>query len=59
MAEPASAGPADLMRMHVTAPIPKLPEALAAHQPLLDKMLAKEPDDRFKSAADLVGSITL
>jgi len=55
----ASAGPADLMRMHVTAPIPKLPEALAAHQPLLDEMLAKEPDDRFKSAADLVGSITL
>ena len=54
-----SAGPAELMRMHVTAPIPKLPEALAAHQPLLDKMLAKEPEDRFRSAADLVGSITL
>ena len=55
----ATAGPADLMRMHVTAPIPKLPEALAAHQPLLDKMLAKEPGDRFRSAADLVASITL
>jgi serine/threonine-protein kinase PpkA len=53
------AGPADLMRMHVTAPIPKLPEALAAHQPLLDRMLAKDANDRFKSAADLVGSITL
>src|SRR6185295_9675545 len=55
----ASAGPADLMRMHVTAPVPKLPEALAAHQPLLERMLAKDPADRFKSASDLVGSITL
>ena len=54
-----SAGPADLMRMHVIAPVPRLPEALAAHQPLLDKMLAKEPKDRFQSASDLVGSITL
>jgi serine/threonine-protein kinase PpkA len=47
------------MRMHVTAPVPRLPDALAAHQPLLDKMLAKEPKDRFQSASDLVGSITL
>ena len=54
-----SAGPADLMRMHVIAPVPRLPDALAAHQPLLDKMLAKEPKDRFQSASDLVGSITL
>jgi serine/threonine-protein kinase PpkA len=54
-----SSGPADLMRMHVTAPVPRLPDALAAHQPLLDKMLAKEPKDRFQSASDLVGSITL
>ncbi len=54
-----TAGPADLMRMHVTAPVPKLPAALAAHQPLLDRMLAKDPADRFRSAADLVGSITL
>jgi len=55
----ASAGPADLMRMHVTAPVPKLPEGLATHQPLLERMLAKDPADRFKSASDLVGSITL
>ena len=45
--------------MHVTAPPPTLPEALAAHQPLLERMLAKDPADRFKSASDLVGSITL
>src|SRR5438477_468766 len=32
-----SAGPADLMRMHVTAPVPKLPEPLAMHQPLQER----------------------
>jgi serine/threonine-protein kinase PpkA len=54
-----TAGPADLMRMHVTAPVPRLPEALAVHQPLLERMLAKEPSDRFQSAADLAATITL
>jgi len=54
-----SAGPADLMRMHVTAPVPRLPDALAMHQPLLDRMLAKKPDDRFQSTADLAASITM
>jgi serine/threonine-protein kinase PpkA len=54
-----TAGPADLMRMHVQAPVPRLPAELAAHQPLLEKMLAKEPKDRFQSASDLVASITL
>jgi serine/threonine-protein kinase PpkA len=54
-----SAGPADLMRMHVTAPVPRLPDALAMHQPLLDRMLAKKPEDRFQSTADLAASITM
>ena len=53
-----SAGPADLMRMHVTEPPPRLPAELAMHQPLLDRMLAKEPVDRFQSAADLCASIS-
>jgi serine/threonine-protein kinase PpkA len=54
-----SAGPADLMRMHVSAPVPKLPESLAMHQPLLGRMLAKDPDERFQSAAELCATITL
>src|SRR5512138_1443017 len=54
-----NAGPADLMRMHVQAPVPSLPEALAMHQPLLERMLAKDPGDRFQSAADLAATITL
>src|SRR5947207_13895612 len=46
------AGPADLMRMHVTAPPPTLPAALAGHQALLDRLLAKAPNDRSQSASD-------
>src|SRR5205809_1975426 len=54
-----SAGPAELMRMHVVAPPPRLPAELAAHQGLLERMLAKEPKPRFPSASDLAASITL
>src|SRR5437588_284879 len=45
--------------LRITAPVPRLPEALAMHQPLLERMLAKEPSDRFQSAADLAATITL
>ncbi|HDR14331.1 MAG TPA: serine/threonine protein kinase, partial [Desulfobacteraceae bacterium] len=31
---------------HVQDPVPRLPEHLAKYQPLLDKLLAKDPDDR-------------
>jgi serine/threonine-protein kinase PpkA len=53
-----SAGPADLMRMHVTEPPPRLPAELAMHQPLLNRMLAKDPGERFQSAADLCATIS-
>jgi hypothetical protein len=29
------------------------------HQPLLERMLAKDAEDRFQSAADLAATITL
>jgi serine/threonine-protein kinase PpkA len=45
--------------MHVQAPVPQLPDELAAHQRLLNRMLAKEPQDRYQSASDLCASITL
>ena len=38
---------------HSNAPIPRLPAALSKHQPLLDKLLAKQPDDRLQTAAEL------
>ena len=37
---------------HVTEPVPKLPPRLAFAQPLMDQLLAKNPEDRFQSGAE-------
>lgn len=39
---------------HVHEPIPDLSKNLVKYQPLLNKLLAKNPDDRFQSATQLV-----
>jgi DNA-binding response OmpR family regulator/tRNA A-37 threonylcarbamoyl transferase component Bud32 len=46
--------PSELFHAHLNAPIPRLPAKLAAFQPLLDGLLAKDPDDRFQSTEDLL-----
>lgn len=38
---------------HVNEPVPKLPEKLSKYQHLLNKMLAKSPDDRFQNSTQL------
>ena len=43
--------------MHITQPIPVLPEHLAALQPLLSRMLAKQPEDRFQNGQILADTI--
>jgi FixJ family two-component response regulator len=45
---------AQLISMHLNAPIPKLPESLIKYQPLIDGLLAKDPDERFQSANDVI-----
>jgi serine/threonine protein kinase len=42
--------PMAIIYLHRKAPVPQLPENLALLQPLLQKLLAKEPADRFESA---------
>ena len=44
--------PMAIIYMHRNAPLPKLPEELAELQPLLNKLLGKRPDDRFKNAGE-------
>ena len=43
--------------MHITQPIPILSERLQALQPLLNKMLAKQPDERFQNGAAVADAI--
>ncbi len=46
--------PIDIIVAHVTSRIPRLPQALRAYQTLLERMIAKVPDERFDCAASLV-----
>lgn len=39
---------------HIREPIPSLPDQLQRYQALLDRMMAKDPQERFGSAADMV-----
>jgi serine/threonine protein kinase len=43
-----------LLHQHLTAPIPRLPRAVAHLQPLLDRLLAKDPPARVPSGQALV-----
>ena len=48
-----NANPAAVVNMHVNAPIPTLPGRLAGYQSILDRLLAKSPEDRFQSAREI------
>ncbi|HEX2565361.1 MAG TPA: serine/threonine-protein kinase [Burkholderiales bacterium] len=51
--------PARLAQLHMNAPLPQLPERLAGYQPILDRLLAKKPADRFQSARELFALIAI
>lgn len=42
---------------HISAPIPKLPMQYLAYQKIIDKLLAKDPDQRYQRGRDLVAAI--
>ena len=50
---------AGLVTMHVHGPIPQLPQRLSGYQPILDRLLAKRPEDRFQSARELFATIAI
>lgn len=43
----------ELLKQHILAPVPRLPPAYLAYQPLINGLLAKSPEDRFPSAAEV------
>jgi serine/threonine protein kinase len=44
--------------MHLTDPIPKLPEYLqAVFQPIIDKLMAKVPDERYQNGEDIIKTL--
>ncbi|MCC6611495.1 MAG: protein kinase [Burkholderiales bacterium] len=50
--------PSALAYQHVHAPVPRLPARLAGYQSLIDRLMAKQPEERFESAHDLFAHIT-
>ncbi len=40
--------------MHINDPIPQLRATLATYQPSIDRLLAKDPDDRYQTGAKLI-----
>ena len=44
----------EILQHHVGSPPPRLPEELAGFQPVIDKLLAKRPNDRYDTAAELI-----
>jgi tRNA A-37 threonylcarbamoyl transferase component Bud32/FixJ family two-component response regulator len=52
-------GPAGLVYQHVHGPVPRLPTRLAGYQGILDRMLAKAPEERFQSARELFAMIAI
>jgi serine/threonine protein kinase len=46
-----------LFEMHKTAPIPRLPESLARHQRFLERLVAKRPEERYRSAAQALEAL--
>jgi len=46
-----------LIFQHMHAPVPKLSGKIARFQPLLDRMMAKDPKDRIQNVADLLQAL--
>lgn len=49
--------PFAVIAKHLTDPVPKLPEALSLYQPLIDRTLAKRPEERYSGAREMVNAI--
>lgn len=54
-----SASPADLVMLHVSGVVPPLPPRLAGYQPIVDRLIAKDPARRFQSARELFATIAI
>jgi DNA-binding NarL/FixJ family response regulator len=48
---------ADILTAHRSAPVPRLAEHLSAYQSIIDRLLAKDPKQRFASAADFLDAL--
>lgn len=43
--------------MHITEPVPRMPSPLEILQPIVDKLMAKTPEERFQTGEDVAAAI--
>lgn len=43
--------------MHITQPVPSLPDSIGSLQPLMGRLLAKQPEERFQSGNEVAAAI--
>lgn len=43
--------------MHITQPVPVLPDGIGGLQPLIGRLLAKQPEDRFQTGQEVAAAI--
>jgi serine/threonine protein kinase len=53
----SSGSPMGIIYMHRNSPLPELPPELKRYEPLVHKLLAKEPQDRFQTAEELLAAL--
>ena len=51
--------PSALIYQHINSPIPRLPPELGHYQPIIDKAMAKEPDDHYQTAEEFIEVLNL
>ncbi len=47
----------DIFAQHRSAPVPRLPLPVQAYQPIIDRLMAKDPQDRYPAAAQFLDEL--
>jgi DNA-binding response OmpR family regulator len=53
----SSGSPMGIIYMHRNSPLPELSQELKRYEPLVHKLLAKEPQDRYQTAGELLAAL--
>ena len=48
---------AAIIMSHIEQPIPQLPQELAHYQPIIDRLLAKKPEARYRNGGELIQAV--